>query len=283
MTEEKTKSKKIDLRYDADSEKIFSFPIPFGKQTVRIEHSLGVLKDSRYLKWQMDSDLILKKALAQNNWKTEQYRPKVELWDEIALGVRQLGEKWKERSKWPDKVNAINLLFHAQVENRPEADGDSDEVLDANFILPEDNTFDITLWVLHGGFTLEEWQKMVEEETLPDWVTPDEVATIQDLVSRGFIPNMYVPTIHSFREETKAEVDEYLAINLRQNKSGRLASAAKSKKPEDSDYFRKIELYDSICIKQEGYKSRIPYIHKLPVIESFFAQQLARMGKLQLS
>lgn len=280
MTKKKTE---IDLRYDATTPKNFSFPIPFGQGQARVTHCLKPLSDERYLKWEIDSAEVLRKTISQGEWKTEQYEPKVDLWGELATNVPQFGENWKKRTKWEDKVNAINLLLHAVVEERAETDEESNLLLSAEEILPEDQMFEIKLWVLHGGITLEEWKKMINENNLPDWVLPGEASDIFTLVERGFVPNMLVPTVHRFREESKDEVDEFLAITTGKNKRGKLASRAKSKKIEDSDWFRKIELYDAVCKEQEGYKTAPPAYHKIPVIESFFAQQIARMGKLQLS
>jgi hypothetical protein len=81
---------------------------------------------------------------------------------------------------------------------------------------------------------------------------------------------------HSFREETKAEADEFLAIDAGQDDANNLASAEKITKQE-----RLYRLGKKLLKEHTGYAdgSDIPVWHLAATTESFFLRQVARMGK----
>lgn len=81
---------------------------------------------------------------------------------------------------------------------------------------------------------------------------------------------------HSFREETKAEADEFLAIEAGQADENNIASSDKVSKQE-----RLYRLGRKILVETEGYAdgAEVPAWHLAATTEAFFARQTARMGK----
>jgi len=81
---------------------------------------------------------------------------------------------------------------------------------------------------------------------------------------------------HSFRPETQAEMDEFLAIVTNEPLPNVLASAEKLSRPE-----KLYNLGSKLLADREGYAdgSDIPPWHLAATIETFFLRQMARMGK----
>lgn len=83
-----------------------------------------------------------------------------------------------------------------------------------------------------------------------------------------------IETTHVFREETKAEFDEYLAIMSSKPRAGALAKFAQVSSAE-----RMTDLYDALTQGASPYVGRVPAWHKLAAVGIHFSRQLARMGK----
>lgn len=80
---------------------------------------------------------------------------------------------------------------------------------------------------------------------------------------------------HSFREETKAEADEFLAIDVGQADENNLAAAEKMSKQE-----RLYRLGKKVLKETEGYaECEVPAWHLAATTETFFLRQASRMGK----
>lgn len=80
---------------------------------------------------------------------------------------------------------------------------------------------------------------------------------------------------HSFREETKAEYDQYLAIDSEQPDENSISSADRKTKVE-----RMYLLGKKLITETSGYaEGEIPAWHIAATTEAFFARQSARMGK----
>jgi len=81
---------------------------------------------------------------------------------------------------------------------------------------------------------------------------------------------------HSFREESKAEMDEYLAIKSNDPVPNTIASAVKL-----SDEEKLCRLGRKILREWTGYAdgSEIPAWHLAATTDTFFARQIGRMGK----
>lgn len=78
---------------------------------------------------------------------------------------------------------------------------------------------------------------------------------------------------HSFRPETKAEMDQFLAIESDQPEPNVLASAQKLSKAE-----KLCRLGKKLLVETEGYAagSEVPAWHLAATVESFFGRQIAQ-------
>lgn len=83
-----------------------------------------------------------------------------------------------------------------------------------------------------------------------------------------------IETTHSFREETKAEFDRFVAIVTGAARREKLASMKKRNATRDL-----CELYDAVCAEQSGYAGRVPAWHKIVAVRAFFENQFSRLGK----
>lgn len=81
---------------------------------------------------------------------------------------------------------------------------------------------------------------------------------------------------HSFRQESKAEMNTFLALETDDTDPNALASAVKKSKAQ-----KLYELGRSLFREAEGYKdaSQIPAWHLAVTTESYFIRQIARAGK----
>lgn len=79
-----------------------------------------------------------------------------------------------------------------------------------------------------------------------------------------------------FKEETQAQIDEFLAIMAQQPQRNVLASAKKK-----SNERRMYELFTQLHAREEKYKSRVPAWHAVEAVKSFLDMQLGRLGKFQ--
>ena len=77
-----------------------------------------------------------------------------------------------------------------------------------------------------------------------------------------------------FREETKAQMDEFLAIDGGLPQKNALASHKKISKQK-----RLFALYEALVKGSDGYASQIPAWHGLAAVAAYLSGQLQRMGK----
>jgi hypothetical protein len=164
------------------------------------------------------------------------YDPHVELWKEIALSR----EGFKERDDWKEVTHPSDAVG----------------VLNALF---------------HITPLAEEEQDITNDDELLD----DEalyVVAFHAQQGNTLLPNL----THSFRQESKAEMDEYLAIMSDQPNPNALASSEKMSKAER--YYR---LGKKLLRGHTGYAegSEVPAWHLAFTVEVFLARQLGRMGK----
>jgi len=113
----------------------------------------------------------------------------------------------------------------------------------------------------------------IEQETDEELFDDDALTAIP---FRALQSGVLITLTHSFRQETKAEMDEFLAIETDATNQNALASAVKLSKAE------KLSILGRKLIREtEGYASgsEIPAWHLAATIETFFVRQMARMGK----
>ncbi|MCY7374751.1 MAG: hypothetical protein LH472_02110 [Pyrinomonadaceae bacterium] len=83
-----------------------------------------------------------------------------------------------------------------------------------------------------------------------------------------------VETFISFREENKAQMDEFLAALSGQPNKSALASSKKVSKER-----RVYELYEQLQVGSENYLNRIPAWHCVEAVTMFLNLEILRMGK----
>jgi hypothetical protein len=107
-----------------------------------------------------------------------------------------------------------------------------------------------------------------DEKDLPgrDFLTRIKIRALQSATLVGMT--------HFIKEESKADLDEFLRIQGGAPPKIVLATAA-----ENSPVKRLCKLYDKLCAKTDGYAGRVPAWQKVEVISNFFNQQLSRLGK----
>lgn len=125
--------------------------------------------------------------------------------------------------------------------------------------------------LLHVNVQAEEEQDVTNDDELLD---DDALYVVAFNAQQGNA--LLTGLSHSFRQESKAEMDEYLAIMSDQPNSNELASAVKMSKVE-----RFHRLGKKLLKERSGYAdgSETPAWHLAHTVEIFLARQLSRMGK----
>jgi len=113
----------------------------------------------------------------------------------------------------------------------------------------------------------EEAENAEEDELLTFDI---EIPVKMDVLQSGTL----IETVHIFRQETKAEMDEYLAIMTDKPKAQGFARFA-----HDTSAERLCDLYDATNKTAMPYAGRIPVWHKAAAVQTHFARQFLRMGK----
>lgn len=167
---------------------------------------------------------------------TDIYGPKQKLWSDLVQGR----EGYKDRADWKTATHQSDCIA----------------VINA---------------LLHADVLSNDDTEITTDEILFD----DEELTViafNALQSGALITNM----MHSFRQETKAEMDEFLALQTNEPNPNELASAIKLTKSE-----KLCRLGQRLLKGSTGYAegSDIPPWHLAATTESFFIRQINRMGK----
>lgn len=234
------------ILYDSGASQIIPFEykktvIRNGKrilQKARLTHTLIPLSNERYFEYEAETERLSDKVKRTLKLSMALWEPKLKLWDDLAESVTGYPEK--EAVHPSDRIRAVEALLEV-------------EILDPDLI-----EFDI------------------ETETVEDvgTIDIDEFTAIpfRTMYAGAVILNMS----HSFRQETKAEVEEFFAIEGDEPTPGVLASAVKLTKAEKLYNLGKRLLKDT-----EGYAPgcEVPAWHLAGTTRSFFLRQLARMGK----
>jgi hypothetical protein len=115
------------------------------------------------------------------------------------------------------------------------------------------------------------------DETDADDADADELLGDDDFEVnlRVLQSGVLIETAHYFREETKAEMDEFLAIMSEKPNPNALASATKREELSE----RLCALYDAMATGSEGYAGRVPAWHKVTAVSTHLSRQFARLGK----
>lgn len=164
------------------------------------------------------------------------FDPKFDLWKEIALSR----EGFKERDDWKEVTHPSDAVG----------------VINA---------------LLHVQIQAEEEMDITNDDELLD---DEALYVVAFNAQQG--NTLITGLSHSFRQESKAEMDEYLAIMANEPNSNELASAVKRSRAE-----RFYRLGKKLVKERSGYAngSETPAWHLAFTTEIFLARQLARMGK----
>jgi hypothetical protein len=166
---------------------------------------------------------------------TALYIPKEKLWQELVTSV----EGYKPREDWKEKM-------------------DQGEAVQAVDLL------------LHCSILANDEMEKEGEEL--DYYDPEAPTEIQFQTIYG---TALITLSHYFRQDTKKERDEFLAIETNAPVETQLASAVGSKQE------RLYQLGKRLLVNHEGYAEGTypPAWHLAVTTEVFFARQLAKMGK----
>lgn len=165
------------------------------------------------------------------------FDPKIKLWRDIVVSR----QGWVERDDWKDRTHPADAIG----------------VINALF------------WVS----VLDEEDQIVSDND--EILLDDDDGYIVKFNTRFGAAELQGLS-HTFRQESKAEMDEYLAIIANEPNSNELASAAKRSRVE-----KLYRLGTKLLVGRTGYtdESETPAWHLAFTTEAFFTRQLARMGK----
>jgi len=167
---------------------------------------------------------------------TTMFEPKQKLWDELV----ESREGYKEREDWRQATHQSDCLAAINallhVQTIDESDAEAD---DTDELFDDDALTKISFNAMFNGV---------------------------------LITNMS----HSFRQESKAEMNTFMALETDDTNPNALASAVKQSKAQ-----KLYELGRKLLSEAEGYKdaSQIPAWHLAVTTESYFLRQIARAGK----
>lgn len=235
------------ILYDAGASQ--TIPLSFEKtvrrdgrrilQRIRLTHTLNPLTDERYFQLEADIEKVRKRASAVT---TAIWEPKVRLWNELIDSVTGYpnGNDPRKAVHDLDKTKAVEALLAVDV------------------LSPETIEYDIETEIIEDAVELDD---------------EDTVIPFRAMHNGALILNMS----HSFRAETKAEIDEFLAIEQGQPNTNALASAEKL-----TVEARLCELGQKLLTDREGYTDdcETPAWHLAATTRAYFARQIQRLGKL---
>jgi hypothetical protein len=226
--EQKETVEETPYPYDRNKPQTVKMEIQKGGKTFPVNHVINPISDERFFELELEIEQITKRA---KSLSSDLYKPKHQLWKEVAESVTGYGksDEWREKMYQADAVQALNAVLHCEVVTETEETG-KDEVLEFDALTP------IRLRVLQSGVLTEK--------------------------------------VHNYREETKAEMDEYLSIVTSAPNPNALASAEKMSGSE-----KLFRLGKKLLKNVEGYASDVPAWHIVASAQAFFEQQLARLGK----
>lgn len=205
---------------------------------IRLGHTLGPLSDQRYFQLQEEIDKTLNRAKAVT---TALYKPKFDLWQDLNETTSGYPEKYDFAANPSDCIKALDALIEVQIPEieLAEFDAETDEI--------------------------EEDAELVLDELT--------VVPFRAMFSGALIVNLS----HSFKEPSKADHDEFMAIETNAPIStNRLAAAEKRTTAE-----KLFDLGRRLILDREGYAegSDTPAWHLAATTRAFFLRELARMGK----
>lgn len=111
-----------------------------------------------------------------------------------------------------------------------------------------------------------------EDETTEDLFDDEANFTIY---AKVFFNNNFLPVTFYFKQESKAQMDEFVAILQDKPNANALASLSNPKSIAE----RLCDLFDALIESYEGYSSQVPAWHKIAAVSTQLNNQMSRLGK----
>jgi hypothetical protein len=183
---------------------------------------------------QLENEIARENKRAAKRVTSEIYNPKFRLWQEIV----ESREGYRDRTDWKESTHPSDAIAVIQALLFAQVLDESDtEVAE-----PQDDLYD------------------------------DEALTGVSI--RALQSGALLTLTHYFRQETKAEMDEFYSIVADQPNSNTLASAEHLTRAE-----KLWNLGRKVFKESDGYDGPVPVWHLAATTESFFLRQIGRMGK----
>lgn len=220
--------------FDASSENTVYFPHEHKGKLYRVGHTFKPLNDDRYFQYVDEVGKAANRIAQTEVLETQNFAPQEKLWNELASD--RIGYA-KNPEDWKERT-ALFVKANA-----------------------------IKLFLQVGAVPIET-EEAEEGELLDD--SEELFETKLNCVQNAIA----ITTSHFWREETREEMDEFLAIQAGAPQKGVLASGVKKTKEQ-----RLCELYDAVCVEQKFYAAHVPAWHKKEMAEQYFRQRFLLLGK----
>ena len=242
-----------------------------GVVNFRAAHTFAPLTDERLFQHEKNIELFSRKN--KNIGAIENTQPTIDLWDDLIVARQGYTprEDWKAKVKSVDKIAVVTSLLHVQLI-------ETEDVLDEDTLINEDDLTCLKFRVFYGGISLEEWRKWYQTGLFPENIKLSETQFDEGLtlLRKDIAPSVVLTTSFYFAEASDTQLDEANAILFGGNAPNKLASAAHEKKTNAEKW---VELYNAVCESAEGYTGRVPAYHAAAATRVFFYQESARVGK----
>lgn len=143
--------------YDRSKNQAIPLEISKNGKIYHVSHTLKPIDDERYFQYAQENLEQTRKMSKDRETSIDLFDPKIKLWDEIAVKREGYAEKkkWKEATKFEDKINAIDTLFFAEIieDETPQV---TSELLD------DDELYEVPLRVLSNGEELDTIHRLTE-------------------------------------------------------------------------------------------------------------------------
>ena len=266
--------------FDADAEQV----IPFtdrrstrkGVVSSRAAHKLKALGDERFMQREREFAEQKKNRRSQDaSVGLADAAPTESLWADIV--TERIGyvprDDWKERTKSVDKINVVSALL-----TMTHVADEAEEVDGGALLIDEDEKICLAFQVFFGGILLQDWKEWLTTGIVPSNVTltPDSHDSIITLLEKDISPSMLLDVKFYFVEPSKAQTDEAISLLMGSPDRSKLASSTRDKKLDAEKW---LGLFENTTDGSEGYLNRVPLWHKLAAVQTFFTQEIARLGE----
>lgn len=223
------------ILYDSRESQTFGFALYQRGREIPITHTISPVDDARFFKMAEEIDLATDRITRSKRITSDIYVPKEKVWDEHVHESTGYGD----RADWKQRVSQDDKIgivnAYFEVEPDDEPEAEGDS---GELVYDFDAHTPIYFWCRFGSAKL-------------------------------------LGMVHKFREFTKPEKDEYLALATNQPTDARLSNEKASKVERLANLGRKL------LKETEGYAegSHVPAWHLAATTEMYFTREIARQGK----